>query len=936
LKSPILISSDWHVHPWAAHAEFDGLGVPDRLRDFLRLAEDVAKVGTMHGAESLVLAGDLLQVNSPKPMAANTLRGMLDVLCGSFAEVLVIPGNHDMDQKSGGFDTIHSGLRAVLPGHPNLFYFDEPVVHVSKSGRTIYFRPWVHNLFDYDSFESADIFVGHGLVVGTRDPFGHTFNAGFKAEELFCGYRLSVVGDIHSGQVLRSQDGLSQLLIPGQPIQLNHSSDPNCGLWLCDPSDFSLKFVSQSEYPSASSGHRYHRFYSVSDPSSIPADHGSRDHYKVKAARSSGAAPAAPRSHAFSIDLESVIVREWHALKPEHPALGEKLVKDLLTSARPNSARPPRSAVDQTLERMTVRNFLSIDEADFDFASMPGGDVLVAGPNGSGKTSLFEAFYWCYTGKTTKDLSVDKISNNRLKSPAFVSCKTRRADGVYEVRRSRDPKSLLEVWKDGCNISKSSNSDTQEWIYESLLGLDGAEDILLLTYFSVSDASNFSSFTPAEQFKFLGRLTDSELYEAFRGAVEERFELLSRARSADSGSLATIDSQISAKEDQLATIVSAQPPDIAAKLRKYRDELDDQSLANLAAVRDRAVSASREAESRVNRVVVEKHRTTALIVAEAFGTLKQAESAAKAQESALAGIQVRIKSAEGSKCPECGQGLHDDSLLVRLKQLESEAFTVLSGSQASVAAASKRLSDETARLNVLAKAKANSDAAAADVTRLSSIVVSVTADMSASAAVSQEERKGFIVEEIDRLRAQRDSIEAGMTAAKPELDSVKLIKDKLTVKNSPVVSKIVSEVFSAVVAGMNEAACDPSTFSAKAVTGNKRFDVEASFRGEASVTLDGMSVGERRLVDVLMLFSLNQIFCRHFGLAEGLFGISAYDEVFNYLDPRYLDVAFDAISSSPARLRFVITHDEALASHYSRVVRVRKDGGFTRYAFPES
>ena len=115
----------------------------------------------------------------------------------------------------------------------------------------------------------------------------------------------------------------------------------------------------------------------------------------------------------------------------------------------------------------------------------------------------------------------------------------------------------------------------------------------------------------------------------------------------------------------------------------------------------------------------------------------------------------------------------------------------------------------------------------------------------------------------------------------------------------------------------------------------KTFDVEASFRGELAVTLDGMSVGERRLVDILMLFSLNQIFCRHFGLGGGLLGLSAYDEVFTYLDPQYLDMAFDAISSSPARLRFVITHDETLMSYYSQVVKVKKEGGFTSYLLPE-
>jgi energy-coupling factor transporter ATP-binding protein EcfA2 len=934
-KDKVVFSADWHVHPWAAFAEFDEYGVPDRLRDFQRLALDVAGVGKKAEASTLVIAGDLLQVNSPKPMAANTLRQMLGTLCEAYAEVMVISGNHDMDQKSGGFDTIHSGLRAVLPGHPNLSYFDRPQVVKTKSGRSIYFRPWVHDLFDYESFEAADIFVGHGLVVGTRDPFGHMFNSGFKAEELYKRYPLSVIGDIHSGQLMTSQDGSARVLIPGQPIQLNYSSDPNCGLWVCDPADLSLSFVSQSEYPSVAAGENYHRFYSVGDVKDIPAVKGPKDHYKARAARAAVVAPGKPATGAaFTVDLEAVMKREWHALKPEHPALGERLIADLLTAARPNAVKPKRQAVDQLLEWMSVDAFMSVDKAEFDFTAMPGGDVLVIGPNGSGKTTMFEAFYWCYTGKTTKGLEVSKISNNRLKRPAAVTCRTRRPDGVYEVRRSRDPKALLEVWKDGHNISKSSTSDTQDWIYESLLGLDGPEDLLTLLYFSVNASSNFSDFTPSQQFAFLGRLTDSELYEAFRKAAEARLDDLTQARNRDAGSLSTIDGQIEAKEDQLATIVSARAPDTKAKLQEYRDILDDQALPDLAAVRDRVVGAIREAESRVNRVIVEKYHAAVAAGTALTNSLRAAQADQAARLATLEALRKKIAAASGNQCPECGQALHDASLLDRLKAQEEPAERALSDAIEEVNRITPQRPANDSRIEVLKAAKSKTEEAQSAVGRLNTLLTAVTADMSTQAATSQDSRKQFIIEEIEKLRAQRQSLEAGISAAKPDFDTVKLIKDKLTSKNSPVVSKIVAEVFTAMVAGMNDIAGDPSAFSAKAVTG-KSFDIETSFRGEQAVTLDGMSVGERRLVDVLMLFSLNQIYCRHFGLSGGLLGMSAYDEVFTYLDPQYLDMAFDAISSSQARLRFVITHDETLMSYYSQVVRVRKEGGFTQYVLPE-
>lgn len=83
------------------------------------------------------------------------------------------------------------------------------------------------------------------------------------------------------------------------------------------------------------------------------------------------------------------------------------------------------------LQKISLVNFKGIKSLDLDFSD---GDTLVCGENGSGKTTVFDAFLWCMFGKD---------STNR--SDSNFNLKTLDADGMPILRLEHSVTCLLSV-----------------------------------------------------------------------------------------------------------------------------------------------------------------------------------------------------------------------------------------------------------------------------------------------------------------------------------------------------------------------------------------------------------------------------------------------------------------------------------------------------------
>ena len=219
------------------------------------------------------------------------------------------------------------------------------------------------------------------------------------------------------------------------------------------------------------------------------------------------------------------------------------------------------------LQKISLVNFKGIKSLDLDFSD---GDTLVCGENGSGKTTVFDAFLWCMFGKD---------STNR--SDSNFNLKTLDADGMPILRLEHSVTCLLsvdgkeiklqrgykEVWTKprGTTEETLTNHKTEFYVndvklgtkkeYESTIAEIIDEDVFRM----ITNPFAFTSLSADRQKEMLldmaGAVTDEEL-----AAMNPAF--VSLIAEISGKPLATFLKEISAKKKACKDVLAVIPSQI--------------------------------------------------------------------------------------------------------------------------------------------------------------------------------------------------------------------------------------------------------------------------------------------------------------------------------------------------------------------------------------
>jgi len=125
-------------------------------------------------------------------------------------------------------------------------------------------------------------------------------------------------------------------------------------------------------------------------------------------------------------------------------------------------------------EQLSVTNFLSFAQADFQLAGR--GLLLIQGvnlenggasSNGSGKSSLVDAIFWCLFGKTARGISADDVVNDAAGKECRVLLVVKDGSDEYVIARHRKHsknKNRLTVIQNGKDITMGTDKQTQELV----------------------------------------------------------------------------------------------------------------------------------------------------------------------------------------------------------------------------------------------------------------------------------------------------------------------------------------------------------------------------------------------------------------------------------------------------------------------------------------
>lgn len=246
----ILATSDWHFHNYKAHSTIKD-GMNSRLIDIRETWIEAVCIGIREKCKVMTISGDLFHVRGAlRPSVINLVQSLVEYAVSSGMLVVIIPGNHDMEDYKGG-DTAVDFL-AKMPG-----------VIVLDGGKAVEIDgvrfagiPYQHNVQDFIdgaeflmTHERPDIMLMHqGIDTFKYSPsIPDTGLTAGKVAEIFKGVPV-FCGHYHNATFAHGAHG--RVFQIGAPLQYTFNDEgQRRGAWVYDTETQAMKFHEISKAP---------------------------------------------------------------------------------------------------------------------------------------------------------------------------------------------------------------------------------------------------------------------------------------------------------------------------------------------------------------------------------------------------------------------------------------------------------------------------------------------------------------------------------------------------------------------------------------------------------------------------------------------------------------------------------------------------------------
>jgi DNA repair exonuclease SbcCD ATPase subunit len=529
------------------------------------------------------------------------------------------------------------------------------------------------------------------------------------------------------------------------------------------------------------------------------------------------------------------------------------------------------------IRQVTLRGFMLHEDATFKLPD--SGVVVLTGPNGVGKSALIEGVATAWWGKTLREGPSPWTGK-----PAEVISET----DTLRVKRARKGRSTeVTIWdsKDGEWVQRGDEpmnaTDANVLLAPLLMGWDVWKRACA---FSSSDVAHFS---------LAGDKDQKSLIEDMLGLG--MFEPAAKACRAD---------------------LAGKKADLSIAIEKVR-RLETTVESLQARIKDNEEYVGEEVADEAIVEVTKKYADFQLLANAVRGDqgdvteeLREADTKRGEIRARIAEIERTLDALSGDKCPTCSQTIPDalrDSLRAGVKGVRDALNAV---STVTIEAALEELDEEYDVLSAKARdAKARMDELKAARSRREQ-VAGVLKDCRARLVGAEEELEDAQAELVDT-----------------EQDVAELIAAEKVLGLKGVRAQVLAnglEGLDAVAATwMKRIAGDGFSVRLQAFTNTKTAGTNAKFslvvEGAGGGSYKGASSGQRRRIDVALLFALSEMAAAARGETPGTLFV---DEVFDALDDEGLAAVSNAIQDiAEERCVLVITHNKALVQALQPVRR---------------
>jgi DNA repair exonuclease SbcCD ATPase subunit len=508
--------ADVHIRLFKRHDEY--------REAFATFYEQLRNTDLDNGA--IVVAGDILHAKtdmSPEmvEIASEFLRTLADI-----APTFIIAGNHDLNLSNmNRLDSLTPIIKNL--NHPQLHYLKHSGIYQVADVDFAVFSI----LDDREEWPSVQdcrpsarkVALYHGPVHGAQTDIKYTIDNKHLTVDIFAGYDIAMLGDIHRYQVLQNKNPI--VVYPSSIIQQNHGeSIKNHGWCLWDMETHTHTF---QQLPNA---YGYYTLELVGDKIYFPTDMprnvrlrlftenadtllikkttaALRKRYNIiELAINKNKAKHAPSTiqkgtthitDITNVNTQNTLIKDW--IEWHHESVDDELMKKIIDINLKLNTSVTHEDQSRNIQwrplKFTFSNMFSYGEHnEIDFENMQGIYGIFA-QNASGKSSSMDALMFCLYDKTPRAFRGDHIMNNR-KNTFECELKFEINQDVYYIRRTGTRKKTGDVkvdvsfWKenfDGTHISL--NGEDRRDTNANIRNYVGSYEDFILTSLSSQTAS---------------------------------------------------------------------------------------------------------------------------------------------------------------------------------------------------------------------------------------------------------------------------------------------------------------------------------------------------------------------------------------------------------------------------------------------------------------
>ena len=577
-------SADIHIRNIKRHKEFREV--------FYSMFEEIKKRGT---EDSIIyLAGDIAHAKLEMSPELVSEISWLFTECNKLCPTIVIAGNHDCNMNnSDRLDVLTPIVDALKL--PNLTYLkDTQVYGIGDVDFAVF------SIFDNkDNWPKADTLFGnkkialfHGPVDNSTTDVGYVVSSRHFTTEIFDGYHLALLGDIHKRQEMISPSGC-KVVYAGSLVQQNFGETlDKHGFLVWDLDTMTYEEVDiQNDYgyytldvdggivPDVTDMPLYPRLrvritntdtadtkrmmaditakYGVEDFTIIRTDTFNKKKTNDREARLE-VDSVADINHQNSL-IGEYIERMMPFVTKEDLDGIEKINRDINSRIQPSELQ---RNISWKPIRFDFSNMFSYGERNVINFNKVNGLMGLFAPNAQGKSSLFDAISFCLFDKCSRAYKASAIMNNR-KSDFHCQLEFFVDGVVYGIRREgrtinkgKNVKVDVDFWREGDNGRESLNGterrDTNQ-VIETYVGR--YEDFIMTALSLQANNALFIDKSQSERkdlmAQFMGLDIFDKLYETATNDIKDVNALIRNFRKTDfTSELAQKENDLNSKREE--------------------------------------------------------------------------------------------------------------------------------------------------------------------------------------------------------------------------------------------------------------------------------------------------------------------------------------------------------------------------------------------------